>query len=284
MSALVVARVTGLVTVQDAGRPGFMHLGVPPGGPLSPSRFAAANAAIGNDPRAAGLEILGAITVTAERAPAWIAADGEPPRALDRGDSVTVASTRDRRVRYLAVAGGIDVPIVFGGRGTLAVAGLGGLDGRALRAGDRLGIASAPASAPERARSNGRGSVDPLSNAAAVRVVPGPDPAAFEEDALYTLCHERFRASSQTDRVGTRLDGPRIGTRRDAARRSAPMVRGGIQVPPDGRPIVLGPDHPTTGGYPLVAVIVATDVERVVAASVGAPLTFRLAGRDSTPA
>lgn len=110
-----------------------------------------------------------------------------------------------------------------------------------------------------------------------VRVVLGPDLEDFEDVALGVLLENEFSVSPQADRVGTRLVGPRLLRKvaLAAARRpSMPMVRGAIQVPPDGQPIVLGPDHPTTGGYPLIGVVVSADVEKVVAAPVGRVLRF----------
>lgn len=274
--ALVVRRSTGLVTVQDLGRPGFMHLGIAPGGPLAPSRFRAANAALGNDPRAAGIEIVGMLELTAEGASIRVALDGEAERTLAPGDTVGVGSDADRRVRYLAVEGGVDVPIVFGGRGTLLVAALGGLEGRVLRRGDRVGVMRSSAKHSRSRAPLARSTPEPGNGSRPLRVVPGPDLEAFDDNAITTLLAATFTISRETDRVGTRLDGTRIVPSNGGRRRSAPMVRGAIQVPPDGRLIVLGPDHPTTGGYPLLAVVAGDDVEGVVARSVGASVAFQL--------
>ncbi len=281
--ALVVRRAIGLVTVQDLGRPGFMHLGIAPGGPLAPSRFRAANAALGNDPRAAGFEIVGMLEVMAEGAPIRIALDGDTERALAPGETVSVSAEADRRVRYLAVEGGVDVPIVFGGRGTLLVAALGGLEGRVLRRGDRVRVMRASVGhSHARPESESESESERGDALRPIRVVPGPDLEAFDDSAIATLLATTFTVSRETDRVGTRLDGtriiawPRLQPPNASRRRSAPMVRGAIQVPPDGRLIVLGPDHPTTGGYPLLAVVAADDVEGVVARSIGASVTFEL--------
>src|SRR5579884_672456 len=140
---LDVASVAGLAAVQDGGRPGRMHEGVPPGGALVPELLARANLAVGNGPTDAAIEVFGALTVAA-RAPVVVATDDGLARPLAPGEPWTVACGR-ARVRYLAVRGGLDVPLVLGGRGTLLVAGIGGHEGRPLRRGDALRVPAAPA-------------------------------------------------------------------------------------------------------------------------------------------
>jgi allophanate hydrolase subunit 2 len=109
-----------------------------------------------------------------------------------------------------------------------------------------------------------------------VRVVPGPDLDRFAAGALDVLLGSAYAVSPRSDRVGVRLAGPRLSRADDDAGVSAPMVRGAIQVPAGGEPIVLGPDHPTTGGYPVLATVVLADVGAVMARPVGAPLRFVL--------
>ena len=261
-----IVAVHGLATIQDAGRPGHMHEGLPPGGALVPQLLARANAAVCNAAGEAAVEVLGALTISA-RGDICVASDEGAPRSLRAGDTLTVACA-GTRARYLAVRGGIDVPWVLGGRGTLLVAGLGGHAGRPLRKGDRLPVgASAPsdASLPEAP-----------DERAPIRVVGGPDADRFEDGALSVLLASTFEVSERSDRVGTRLLGPPLARAGDDLAVSAPMVRGAIQVPASGEAIVLGPDHPTIGGYPVLATVVRADVGVLMARRVGAPVRFVL--------
>lgn len=265
---ITIVAVTGLATVQDGGRPGHMHEGVPPGGPLVPELLARANAAVGNEEGEAGLEVLGALTLA-----------GPPGTVVANDDGVAVELTaRDPwtvrgeggRVRYVAVRGGIAVPRVLGGRGTLLGAGLGGHEGRALRRRDVL-----PVGEPESVR-RGRPPAA-LDLEAAICVVPGPDLERFDASALGLLLASEFRVDPRSDRVGTRLAGPALPRVRDDLGDlgpSCPMVRGAIQVPPSGAPIVMGPDHPTTGGYPVLATVVVASLGALGARPAGAVIRF----------
>lgn len=265
MSALLVTRVAGVATVQDGGRPGHMHEGVPPGGALVPELLARANAAVRNPAGTAAIESFGTITLEA-RTDVLVASDDGAVRALAAGASLTVACD-GARVRYVALRGGIDVPDLLGGRGTLLVAALGGHEGRALRRGDLL----APGISP---------GVDvlPLPAAAdvtaAVRVVPGPDRQRFSDEVLDLLVSSSFVVEARSDRVGIRLSGPALTRVGNDSGVSSPMVRGAIQVPPSGMPIVLGPDHPTTGGYPVLATVITADFGSLAARPPGARVRF----------
>lgn len=262
---ITVVAVSGIATVQDGGRPGHMHEGVPPGGPLVPELLARANGAVGNEEDAAGLELFGAITLAATAGTRVASDDGvlvelrarEPWRVDCAG----------ARVRYIAVRGGIDVPRVLGGRGTLLGAGLGGHEGRALRPGDLLrpGEAGPPRRHPLPAAPDLE---------AAIGVIPGPDLACFDPGALDVLLSTELRVDAHSDRVGIRLAGPSLRRVSDDHGVSRPMVRGAIQVPPSGAPIVLGPDHPTTGGYPVLAVVVVASLGTLGARPVGAAVRF----------
>ena len=281
MSALEVTRMEGLATVQDAGRPGHMHAGVPHGGALVPELLACANTAAGNPPGAAALEVFGRITVRAADGDLTLATEDGAVRALARDAELDVPPSAVFRVRYLAIRGGVDVPLALGGRGTLLVARLGGHEGRALRRGDRLAVGGV-------VESGQKASVlDASWLHAPVRVVLGPDQGRFEAAAVDALLSGTFAVLPSSDRVGTRLDGPRLarpdGTSAASPRRgqrldddgvSAPMAPGAIEVPASGPPIVLGPDHPTTGGYPVLAVVARADLGRFAARRVGERVRF----------
>jgi biotin-dependent carboxylase-like uncharacterized protein len=262
-----VVAVAGLSTVQDGGRPGRMHEGVPPGGALVPELLARANAAVRNAPGEAGIEVFGSLTLKVlASGDVHVSRDDGAAHALRAGETWTIAS-RGGRVAYAAVRGGIDVPVVLGGRGTLLVAGLGGHEGRALRKSDVLPVGlrnAVDAPAP---------SVLPAPDAA-VRILAGPDGERFPPAAIDRLVTAEFRVSPRSDRTGVRLGGPPLPRADDDRAASAPMVRGAIQVPGSGELIVLGPDHPTTGGYPVVATVVRADLGGLMARPVGATVRF----------
>jgi 5-oxoprolinase (ATP-hydrolysing) subunit C len=259
--ALQLVALQGLGLVQDGGRPGRMHQGVPCGGPAVPELLGLSNRALGNRWDAPAIELWGSASVRLVGAPGFLSVDGELTR-LEPGGTANIASAPGRRLRYLAVPGGLSVPCVLGGRGTLLVAGLGGHQGRPLRPGDVLPIGS-PGAIPERSSPPLQASDGPI------RVVAGPD----LPDALGELVSHTFRISSVSDRVGTRLRGPRLQATGSQVL-STPMVRGAIQLPPGGEPVVLGPDHPTTGGYPVLAVVIRADWGRLGLRAPGAAVTF----------
>jgi biotin-dependent carboxylase-like uncharacterized protein len=259
-----VVSVTGLVTVQDAGRPGHMHEGVPPGGALVPEMLGRANAAAHNEPGEAAIEAMGAIAIVA-RGALLLGTDDGDARALRDGEGYALPGGR-ARVRYVAVRGGIDVPCVLGGRGTLVAVHFGGHEGRPLRRGDVLRIGATPR---HDAPLPGRPDTDAL-----VEVVLGPDLERFDPHTIEMFLGSIFTIDPRSDRVGTRLAGPRLICVPDPESPSAPMVRGAIQVPPSGAPIVLGPDHPTTGGYPVIATVRRGHLGSLSARPVGAPVRF----------
>jgi allophanate hydrolase subunit 2 len=256
---LVAARVTGLVTIQDLGRPGRMHEALPPAGALVPELLVAANRAARNPDHAPALEVFGQLVVRTERDEQVIAVDGEP-RILRAGEELVVTS-EPRRVAYLAARGGFAAPLVLGGRATQLSAGI----GASIRTGAQLALATEP----DIARA-----LEPFDDTPPVRVVPGPDLDAFAPDAFDRFVATPYRISPRSDRVGTRLEGRAIQRRADRAERSRPMVRGAIEVPGDGMPIILGPEHPTTGGYPILAVIAHADLGRCFAIRIGGMLAL----------
>lgn len=245
-------------TVQDLGRPGHMHEGVPPGGPLVPELMQAANASLGNEPNAAVLEIPNGAVVSST---SLFSVDG-----IVHSDATVEIRSETEAVRYLAVPGGIDVPVVRGSRGTLLVAGLGGHEGRMLRAGDLLRVGGGTNGVTTNARQE-----PPRST---IRVVLGPD--AFSSPAIDCLLQSEFIVGP-ADRVGMRLNGARLPVTGDDPVGSMPMVRGAIQVTRDGTPIVLGPDHPTTGGYRVIAAVVSTDWGALARRRTGSAVRFERA-------
>jgi biotin-dependent carboxylase-like uncharacterized protein len=239
-------------TIQDAGRAGWLHAGVPPSGPLDPTAHAAANLAVGNPPGAAAIEVpLGALRLAFD-GPVMLSVDGEESFAREAGDELEVAPC-ERAVRYVAIAGGIDVPVVLGSRATLLVAGLGGLQGRPLRRGDVL--SAEPSDVEHRIRPGAIPAVSGATDPVVLRAWPGPHAWRLGQGALEHLLANTWRVSARSDRVGTRLEGTPVPRETDDRLPPAPMLRGAVQVTTDGTPIVLGPDHPVTGGYPVLAVV-----------------------------
>jgi antagonist of KipI len=251
---------------------------------MDPFAHRLANLVVGNPPDAAVLEITvtgpvieceTAARIAITGAPFVIRVNGAPrrsPLALDAGAGTIIefgeclAGAR----AYLAVSGGIDVPVVLGSRSTDLRARFGGFDGRALRAGDRIRVGPSAARLARRPRDTGgtmphvrqlppmedvpaRGSVAPL------RVLGGPA-AGDGEKGLPVLLTGTFRVSSRSDRMGYRLDGGSMARSASAAIITAPTVMGLVQVPPSGEPVLLMADRQTTGGYAAVAVVIAADL------------------------
>lgn len=274
-----------LTTVQDPGRLELGHLGVSPGGFADPWSAALANALAGAPPGAALLEItavgprlaalvplvvgLAGADLGATAGPADDARSGrgrrlEPGRthALAAGEvlafepALAIPGTGFRT--YLAIAGGLAVPAVLGSAATSLPGGFGGLDGRALRIGDRLFGHGPGEPGPAPVPAPGRRPAPSLPAGARrgrVRVVPFSD---YGRAALAALCRPAWRVAPTSDRIGLRLEGPRLPAGPEEVL-SHGVVRGTIQVPPDGRPIVLLADHQPTGGYPVVGVAAEAD-------------------------
>jgi allophanate hydrolase subunit 2 len=172
---------------------------------------------------------------------------------LAEGERLRVAES-ERAVRYLAVAGGVAVPLVLGARSTLLAARIGGYLGRPLKRGDLLPVGSldggAPSPSPEAAA--------PPTKDEALLVDPGPHLDRFPNGAYEALLAGPWRVSRLGDRVGLRLEGARVPREGPDLALPVPMIRGAVEITTDGTPIVLGPDHPTTGGYPVLAVLRAS--------------------------
>jgi KipI family sensor histidine kinase inhibitor len=272
--SVAVVREPGLLTtVQDGGRGGYRRLGVSGSGPLDAPAHAAANRAVGNPAGAAALECTVAGPVLEFLSPARFAVTGADLGAvLERadlgawpvprgagvlarpGNLLRFAGRRSGCRAYVALGGGIDVPAVLGSRATDLQSGFGGLAGRALRAGDRLGVGSVAGEAPR----DSPAASHPTS--VTLRVVPGPQADHFDAVTTTRFLSDSFRVAATSDRVGCRLEGEPLRHQGPAEILSDGMLPGSIQVPPDGRPIVMLHDGPTTGGYPKIATVVTTDL------------------------
>ena len=267
---ITILRPGLLTTIQDSGRWGYQGLGVPVSGPMDPAAQRVANALVGNPRDAATLEAtLVGPEVRFEQHTRIVVAGADLQATLDGADVLLHRAVRcrpgsvlrfgDRRSgarAYVAFDGGIAVPPVLGSRATHLLSGLGGLEGRALRAGDRIplgaagdGLKPGPYLSPE------------STHGARLRVLPGPQAEAFDASAFETLQCSRFLVSPQSDRMGYRLTGdtPVLRTATDDMISDVAFV-GGLQVPPSGQPILLMADRQTTGGYPQIAVVITADL------------------------
>lgn len=279
-----------LTTVQDLGRPGLAHLGVPRSGALDGVSAAAANRLVGNDPASAVLETTAggcsvrsarAVTVAVTGAACTVTVDGV---GAPHGLAVTLAAGSRLRLgpattgvrSYLAVAGGIDSPVVLGSRSADL---LGGLGPAPLRAGDVLALGPpdgtwpAATDVPVLARVPGPGGV-------AVGVSPGPRADWFAAGAWELLLGAGWTVSARTDRTALGLDGPQLPRVVPGELPSEGLVLGAVQVPSAGPPLVFLADHPVTGGYPVIAVVAAADLGLLAQCGPGTPLRFHARGRN----
>jgi KipI family sensor histidine kinase inhibitor len=274
-----------LTTVQDFGRPGYRRFGMPQAGAMDPLALRIANLLLGNPPGAPALEFafpgprlvaLRPMTIAIGGADLGPMRNGRPLRTwratpLAAGDVLSFAAPRGGRWAYLAIPGGVDVPAVLGSRATYVRGGLGGYGGRRLRRGDRLAAAERAAAT----RLALRGSAPPAGTEAEVRLALGPQDDYFTADAVRALLTGAYRPGHDVDRVGYRLDGPRLAHRARSELLSDGLLPGAIQVPADGRPIVIMPDGPTAGGYPKIGAVLAPDLRLVAQASRTTPIRFR---------
>ncbi|MEU4104291.1 biotin-dependent carboxyltransferase family protein [Streptomyces tanashiensis] len=279
--AVSVVRAGALTTVQDLGRPGYAHLGVPRSGALDPAALRLVNRLAGNGEDAAVLETTVdgcalrprcAVTVAVGGAPCPVRVDGRPAAwgttvRVGAGSVLEIGAAARGLRSYVAFGGGITVPPVLGSRSTDLLSGLGPAplaDGAVLP----LGAASAV-----------RGSVDAPPwpgppDELVLRVRPGPRDDWFTAEALRAFTTRAYRVSPASNRIGLRLEGPALERAVPGELASEGMVLGAVQVPPDGRPVVFLADHPTTGGYPVVAVVREADLGAAAQAVPGTPVRF----------
>ncbi|MEP6693020.1 MAG: biotin-dependent carboxyltransferase family protein [Chloroflexota bacterium] len=271
-------------TVQDRGRFDHLRSGVPPAGAADRYALAAANALVGNADDAAGIEIIGTtfrftcddarvVAVagrdvslsTRTRLPGWSSA------FVRAGQTVTVHAGERTRFAYLAVSGGIATAPVLGSRATYLPAGL----GAPLRAGDALPLGDSDAGPEDAARHIGTTAYD-----GQVRAMVGPHTGRFEPDAIERFFEGDFIVEPASDRQGVRIGGRAIAPR-DGELLSCGVVAGAVQVPRGGAPIVLLADHGTTGGYPVIATVIAADLGKVAQRVPGESLRFYRVERDA---
>lgn len=275
-----------LTTIQDLGRPGHAHLGVPRSGALDGSAHRLANGLVGNPASSATLEVTALGCVLRARARITVAITGAPcevhvgsvaapwgaPVRLGVGQFLHVGPATSGVRTYVAVRGGIDGPLALGSRAADLLSGLGP---RPLADGDlvdvvdsldlpptRFGRPAAPAHYP--------GEIE-------LSITLGPRHTWLTADAVAGIAHAAYTVADRSNRVGIRLAGPALAHGRTDELASEGIVLGAVQVPPDGQPVVFLNDHPTTGGYPVIGVIDAPGIAAAAQARPGTTVRFRIA-------
>lgn len=277
-----VVRAGCLSSVQDLGRPGYRRFGVSPGGAADALALRLANRLVGNATHAAGIEVTAGpkaqfafdtdTTIALAGADLTATLDAEligpgwrlPVRA---GQLLTFGAPRSGLRAYLAVAGGIDVPIVLGSCSTDLNARFGGYANRALKDGDRLHCHAA--SAPR-----DRFGIKLLPWTATIRALPGPEFETFTDAARAVFWKSDWQASPQSNRMGYRLTGPTLLRTGTDELRSHAVFPGTVQVPPNGQPIALLVDAQTTGGYRRIATVIEADLWKLGQLPLGNCLRF----------
>jgi len=286
MTWLSVVKPGPLTLVQDRGRPGLAHLGVGSSGAMDRAAHSLANRLVGNEPAAAGLEILfGAVALRAEDT-VWVAVAGawgsvtiegrevahHSATLLGAGETLEFGIASHGIRYYLAVRGGIEVPLVLGSRSSDTLARLGP---SLLAVGDILRIGSEPHGAVPLVDVV---PVDAPSNAAVtLELRPGPRRSWFTPESWDRLLGNEWQVSPRSDRSGIRLDGAALDRTERRELPSEGMVSGAIQVSPDGVPTILAVDHPVTGGYPVIAVVTDDSLDALAQLRPGQKIRFRLA-------
>ena len=288
-----------LTSVQDLGRYGYQRFGVPVSGAMDVFSLRGANLLVGNDEGAAGLEItvLGAkIRFLADTFIAVTGADlslrlnGQPvPRwqttKVPEGAILSSEGVRDGMRAYVALRGGIDVPLIMGSRSTYANGGIGGLEGRALRASDTLSTLPVKTdSFPTERGLPDEYELAQYGHEHEIRVILGPQHEAFTRQGIDTLLGSTYVVSTESDRMGYRLEGPPIQHKDGPDIVSDGTPPGAVQVPGDGRPIILLADRGTTGGYAKIATVISADIGKVAQAAPGDEISFRAVNMEEAHA
>lgn len=284
---LEVLRPGLLTTVQDRGRHGFLAYGVTVSGTMDQRAAGVANILAGNEPDAALLEMtllggafrfpMGAYVAVCG-AEMNVTLNGVPIRnwsgfAVPPGGELCFGHAASGCRSYLAVRGGIAVAPVLGSRSTLLRSGLGGHMGRQLRSGDRLPLGEAP-EGNHGPRLLSRRLVPEYPEEIRLRVLPGPQDDLFSNDGIETFFSSVYTVTPRNDRMGYRLDGPRIRHGAGADIVSDALCAGAVQVPGDGLPLVMGADHQTTGGYAKIGAVIGPDLWRLAQARQGTRIRF----------
>ena len=277
---IVVERAPPYLTVQDLGRPGYRESGAPVGGAMDQWSLAMANSLVGNPRSAAVFEWAiggGALKFEVNATIAMCGADVEASLdgtaiktlqrvPVDSGQTLTIQRIIGRRFVYLAVSGGVASPPVLGSRSTYLPAGMGGIEGRRLKTGDRILTGQTHSSGEKRTRAI-PDNLAPNFDATEFRVIP-------VDEGFDQFAERNYTVSSASDRMGYRLEPDRSLEGIGASITSEPVCAGAIQLPPNGEPIVLMADSPTVGGYRILGTVIACDMPILAQSLPGRSLRF----------
>jgi len=277
-------------TLQDLGRPGYAELGVAEAGALDRGALRQANRLAGNAASAAVIESLhGGLTleavtdqvlaVTGAAAPLTITGpigggrqpSTHQPFALLAGEQLCVGAPVHGLRSYIAARGGFEAEPVLGSRSTDSMSGIGPAS---LAAGSHLAVAEAPAGA---AVGNPEPAPGPADTAVALRIVPGPRDDWIGEAELERFCSREWIVTPQSNRIGLRLDGEPVKRIETGELASEGTVRGAVQIPPSGLPVLFLADHPVTGGYPVIGVVLSADLDKAAQLTPGTAIRFATA-------
>ncbi|GIU02005.1 biotin-dependent carboxyltransferase family protein [Shewanella algidipiscicola] len=279
-----IEQVNSHITIQDLGRAGVAHLGIPIGGAIDKQALLLANRLMANPDNSAALEFSAGEFSLRFETNTWVALCGGHFDAsinnrplwngwrgkVNKGETLHVRGPKKGMYGYLAIMGGIACETLLKGKGTDITNQFGGHHGRYLRAGDNLNIEkiecnnfSRPIGAVQRV------------NDGILRALPGPELPLFSPSSKKAFWHTSWKVSNQSNRMGTRLDGHPLATETDINLRSHGVMPGVVQVPPNGQPIVLMADAQTTGGYPRIACVIAADLWKVAQTRPGQALIFQ---------
>jgi antagonist of KipI len=283
-----------LTTIQDLGRFGYQRFGISVAGAMDPWALICGNRLVGNPDAAAALEVtvIGPELVFEHRAivaqtggdfPVWLDGNQLPnwcATEVPAQSTLRIGERRSGARGYLAVAGGLDVPLVLGSRSTHLRSGLGGLGGVPLRKGDVVNGGPVPCDAPARIGLSIPPELRPPYSAdPTLRVLPGPQSDAFLPKAFEALTQGRYLISPDADRMGYRLHGPPLPHHGDEILSDATPL-GALQVPASHQPILLMADRQTTGGYPKMAVVISADIPLAAQLVPGDTVGFQAIGLE----
>ncbi len=279
-----------LTTIQDLGRFGFSQFGVPPSGALDTFSFRIGNLLVGNREEEACLEItlmglkikaLKEVVIAITGGNLSPALNGEPldmwrTHLLVEGDILSFKKVRAGCRAYLTVGGGFVVPKIMGSCSTTLSGKFGGLKGRSLRRGDILHTLNISSSLNKLGLRFPMDWIPSLEKEVLLRVIPGPQDHHFTEKGFQTFCSSSYQVTPRCDRMGVRLDGPKIERRSDVEESiiSEGLISGAIQVPGDGKPMIILTEL-VTGGYTKIATIISTDLPGVAQLRPGDRVRFK---------
>ena len=287
MQTFKVVKPGLFTTIQDLGRPGYQRFGLPTAGPMDSYSLRMANLLAGNDLNAAALEMAFAGATLEVMRQTVVALTGASMQAalngasmpawqgvrVREGDRLELGSAVEGVYSYLAVAGGIDVPPVFGSRSTDVLASIGGIEGRPLKSGDIVET-YAPEDLPDEImlKQDFISSFPPKTLA---RVIMGPQDKRFTAAGLDTFLNSIYKVTVNVNRIGYKLEGPQIEHLEGADIITEGQTPGAIQVPRDGRPIILLADRGSVGGYTKIAVVISADIRKVAQSGPGKEISFQ---------